>query len=288
MARADLCGELALSQSARQARADAEPLISFAVQEVGVALQDHLDVRRVVPVGGLTLTEITSAYEYQWSGHGVCRSLQVPVARLGLPVDVVRRALPRAPHSPLYGLVSAHLESVARDAERLAAEPLVHSLASATVDLTRALLASAAGTGRASGDTMAETMLSQVRSYVRQHLTEPDLDAERVAAALAISVRQLYRLCAAAGFSLEQWVIDQRLEGARTELADPGSRGRPIAAVARRWGFTDASYFSRRFRQAYGVSPRDWRQADLPRRTSPEEVDRAAAGHRAAPPARPR
>ena len=102
-------------------------------------------------------------------------------------------------------------------------------------------------------------MLTRVRSYVRQHLTEPGLDAEQVAAAHAISVRQLYRLCAAEQFSLEQWVIAQRLEGARGELADPASDHRPIAVVARRWGFTDPSYFSRRFRRAFGVTPRDWR-----------------------------
>jgi AraC-like DNA-binding protein len=282
--RADLTGDLALSRSARQAREDAEPMVSFAVQELGVALQDHLDDRRVVPRGSLTLTEVTSAYEYRWSGHGVCRSLQLPVSRLGLPVDVVRRAVPLAHASPLFGLVSAHLDQVTRDAEVLAAEPLVQSLASATIDLTRALLASAVGAGRAADDALAGTTLTQVRSYVRQHLTEPGLGAEQVAAALAISVRQLYRLCSSARFSLEQWIIEQRLEGARAELADPAGRGRPIAAVARRWGFTDASYFTRRFRQAYGVSPRDWREADVPapvrRAPAPREAAPAAAGHR--------
>jgi AraC-like DNA-binding protein len=257
--RVDLTGDLVFSGSARE---DTAPAVSFAVQEEGVALQDHFDHRRVVPRGGLALTEVASPYEYRWSGHGVCRALQVPVSRLGLPVDVVRRALPLATRSPLYGLVRAHVDQVTRDAEQLAREPLVHALASATVDLARALLASAVGSSRAVDDVAAETMLTQVRSYVRQHLTEPGLDAEQVAAAHAISVRQLYRLCSAAQFSLEQWIIHQRLEGARTELLDAGSRDRSIAMVARRWGFTDPSYFSRRFRQAFGLTPRDWRRAD--------------------------
>jgi AraC-like DNA-binding protein len=256
--RADLTGDLVLSGSGE----DTAPAVSFAVQEEGVALQDHVDHRRLVPRGGLALTEVASPYEYRWSGHGVCRAVQVPVSRLGLPVDVVRRALPLATRSPMYGLVRTHVTQVTRDAEQLAREPLVHSLASATVDLARALLASAVGSSRAVDDVVAETMLTRVRGYVRQHLTEPGLDAEQVAAAHAISVRQLYRLCSAAQFSLEQWVIQQRLEGARTELVDAGSRDRSIAMVARRWGFTDPSYFSRRFRQAFGLTPRDWRRLD--------------------------
>ena len=34
-----------------------------------------------------------------------------------------------------------------------------------------------------------------------------------------------------------------------------------ITAVAHKWGFTDTTLFSRRFREAYGMSPREWRQA---------------------------
>jgi AraC-like DNA-binding protein len=35
----------------------------------------------------------------------------------------------------------------------------------------------------------------------------------------------------------------------------------PIAATARACGFADASHFARRFRGAYGLSPREWQQA---------------------------
>jgi AraC-like DNA-binding protein len=262
--RAEFSGGLALTRSARQARADTAPTVSFAVQQLGVGLQDHLDSRRVVPPGGLALTEIASPYEYRWPARGASAALQLPVSRLGLSVDVVRRAVPLAHRSPLYGLVRAHLQQVTRRAEALAGDPMVDSLASATIELTRALLASAGGGGgRAADDVVAETLLAQVRSYVRQHLTEPGLDVDRIAAAHAISVRQLYRLCSAAEFSLEQWIIHQRLDGARDELAAPGSRDRSIAMVARRWGFTDPSYFSRRFRRSFGMTPRDWRRHDL-------------------------
>lgn len=258
--RVELSGELTLGRSRRQIGADAEPTVSFAVQERGVALHEHLDRQRVVPGGGLAATEVAAPYSYRCAGPVVCRAVQLPLARLGLPVDVVHRALPRIHRSPLYGLVRTHLQQVSRDAELLSTDPTVPSVAAATFDLARALLASAGATGRSVDDVVAETLLTQVRGYVRRHLTEPGLDVERIAAAHAVSVRQLYRVCAAADFSLEQWTIHQRLEGAHRDLADLAHRDRPIAVVARHWGFTDASYFSRRFREAFGAPPRDWRR----------------------------
>src|SRR4051794_21274008 len=162
----------------------------------------------------------------------------------------------------MYGLVRTHVAQVTRDAEQLAREPLVHSLASATVDLAPALLASAVGSSRAVDDAGAGTRLTRGRGYVPRRLTEPGPAPGQVAPAHANSVRQRDPACSAAQFSLEQGVIQRRLEGARTELVDAGSRDRSIAMVARRWGFTDPSYFSRRFRQAFGLTPRDWRRLD--------------------------
>ena len=49
--RADLTGELVLSRSPRQAREDTEPVVSFAVQELGVAVQDHRPPGRLEVVG---------------------------------------------------------------------------------------------------------------------------------------------------------------------------------------------------------------------------------------------
>ncbi|NGO12842.1 helix-turn-helix domain-containing protein [Streptomyces sp. HC44] len=80
-----------------------------------------------------------------------------------------------------------------------------------------------------------------------------------------MSVRVLYRLCAQAGLSLEQWIIEQRLEGAR-------------AAVARAWGFTGPSHFTRRFKTAYGVTPQQWRKALQPRRIASTASDDPSPG----------
>jgi AraC-like DNA-binding protein len=257
--RADLSGGFSLAGTPRQARQESAPVLSLAFLESGAGRHGQFGAQRLLSSGDLTLTDLASPYENQWIGPVASRALQIPADRLRLPMDVVRRALPAAQRSPLFALVRTHVEHLTRDAERLAREPLVHALAATTVDLTRALLSSAAGLEGPATDLLAETLLARVRGYVRQHLTDADLDAATIARAHAVSVRQLYRLCSAADFSLEQWIIQQRLDGARDELRSPGSRERSVAMVARRWGFTDPSYFSRRFRSAYGTTPRNWR-----------------------------
>ena len=65
-----------------------------------------------------------------------------------------------------------------------------------------------------------------------------------------------------------QWVLRRRLARAREQLVDPDLAGVGVAAVARRCGFRDASHFSRRFREEYGVTPREWR-ASRPARPGP-------------------
>jgi len=58
---------------------------------------------------------------------------------------------------------------------------------------------------------------------------------------------------------LVQWLVSARLAAARRDLARPDAATHSVAAVARRCGFTDSAHFARKFRQRYGMSPREWR-----------------------------
>ncbi|MFH9355742.1 helix-turn-helix domain-containing protein, partial [Kitasatospora sp. NPDC017646] len=55
-----------------------------------------------------------------------------------------------------------------------------------------------------------------------------------------------------------QWVRQRRLDACRRELERPSRRQTSVSAVAHRWGFVSHSHFSRAFRDAYGISPREW------------------------------
>jgi AraC-like DNA-binding protein len=123
------------------------------------------------------------------------------------------------------------------------------------VDLVRALVLSAARDPGAPGDAQHASTTARIQAYVSAHLRDPDLGPARIAAANAVSTRTLYTIYEALGTSLERSVLDQRLQGARTDLVSPGRRHHSIAAIARSWGFRNPSSFSQQFRRAFGTTP---------------------------------
>ncbi len=253
-----------LVRTPRHLRMASAPVVALAVQTSGVGRFRQFDAESVVPPGHLMLNDLTAPYDFSWAGAGGSRAIHVPYDRLALPRHVVRVAAPRLRGSPLHDLVRDHLLRLAADAERLAADPGAAPLGTATIDLVRALLVSAAGDEGLTPQVREETLLARVLAWARRHLVEAELGPDRIAAAHNVSVRQLYKACAAGGVSLEQWLIAERLELARAELASAAGRRRSIAATARGCGFADPSHFARRFRQAYGVSPREWQQLAPP------------------------
>ncbi|WP_422769873.1 helix-turn-helix domain-containing protein [Plantactinospora sp. WMMC1484] len=249
-----------LLRTARQARQDAAPVVALSVQRLGDGRHEQLCHRQIVPPGEMLMVDLSAPYDFSWSDEGAAGCIQVPVDQVGLPLDVIRRAAVNLRTSPLYDLVAMHVSQLVRDAERLTADPAADALGRASIELVRALIASAAHTEPLTRTVLAETLLARIRAYVRQHLAEPDLRPATIAAAHNVSLRHLYKVCAQADFSLEQWIIGERLRGARQELRRPESRGRTIATVARRWGFTDPTHFARRFRATYGLTPSEWRR----------------------------
>ena len=119
---------------------------------------------------------------------------------------------------------------------------------------------SAAGEEQSARSALTGALAPRVFAYVRQHLTDRDLTPVTIARAHNISVRYLYKLCDAADVKLVEWIIAERLEGARRDLTSPSRGNRTIAFISQQWGFKDPSHFSSRFRSAYGISPRELQQ----------------------------
>jgi len=102
--------------------------------------------------------------------------------------------------------------------------------------------------------------LASAKQFIDRHLTDRELTAGRVAAAVGLSERQLSRHFAGDGTSLGRYVQGQRVDLAREVLRDPERQGLSIAEVAARCGFASQSHFGRVFRERVGVTPLQWRR----------------------------
>jgi AraC-like DNA-binding protein len=249
---------LRLRRGPRHLRLEGPPVVALSMQTSGLGWFDHMGEQKTVSSGSLTLVDLTAPYSFGWSGLGGNQGLQVGYDVLGLPVDLVRASIGRLPSSPMYSMLQHHLRSLSKDGDALSTDAGAAALGTATTDLLRAFIVSALGDHARARPLLADTETVRIMAFLRSRLSDPELCPEQVAAAHNISVRQLYKVCERAGFSLEQWIITARLEGARAELASPAGRHRKIAAIARGWGFANPSHFTKRFRAAFGVTPREW------------------------------
>jgi AraC-like DNA-binding protein len=128
-------------------------------------------------------------------------------------------------------------------------------LGNLTLDMFDAMLAHILDPGREVLPA-PQALLARVMSYIREHLGDPELSPETVAAAHHISVSYLHRLFASRDLTVAATIRTQRLDRARRELTDPQLASIPIHRIATRWGFRDHATFTRAFRTRYGIPPR--------------------------------
>jgi AraC family transcriptional regulator, positive regulator of tynA and feaB len=114
--------------------------------------------------------------------------------------------------------------------------------------------------GGASIGTAQEATLRRLRRDLRACLGDSELGLASFAKRHGMSTRTLQGLFQAGGSSFSATLTRLRLERAAEMLADPDFDGLSVAEIAFNVGFVNASHFGRRFREAYGVSPRQHRE----------------------------
>lgn len=182
-----------------------------------------------------------------WWFHAVGDDVPDLLTRAG--VDVTGPVLtPAEPHR-LVGLVD---EIIAR----MASDDSTHTIlaASGAAWHLMALLASRGRRGGRRLDPVAQAT-ELLRDRVREHISVADLASTVGLSASHFST--LFRR--ATGYGVLEYQTRQRMARAR-ELLD--TTDLPIAGVAEAVGYEDAFYFSRRFSQVHGMSPRAYRASD--------------------------
>jgi AraC-like DNA-binding protein len=100
----------------------------------------------------------------------------------------------------------------------------------------------------------------RAKTLVKTRLAAFDLDPEQVASAMGLSRSALYRLFEETG-GVAGYIREQRLRRCFSELVRTQSSSMQVAAIAYRWGFSDAAHFSRLFKARFGCSPSEARDA---------------------------
>ncbi|HEU5155691.1 MAG TPA: AraC family transcriptional regulator [Streptosporangiaceae bacterium] len=188
-------------------------------------------------------------------------TVQFPRSLLPLPHKRVRGllAVPISGRHGMGGVLTRWLADLnARGDEFLPSD--IPTLASVTLDLLASVIARCLEAEAAlSPEARRNALRAQINAFVERHLADPALAPQTIADAHHISLRYLQQLFAEEGASPAAWIRHRRLERCRRDLADPRLNGSPVQAIAARWGFTDPTHFSRLFRAAYGLPPRDYR-----------------------------
>ncbi|NGO07603.1 helix-turn-helix domain-containing protein [Streptomyces sp. HC44] len=237
--------------------ADEYLLLGLQTRGTGVVVQDGRTA--VLGPGEFALYDTTRPYTLDFPDRFETVVFQLPRRAPGLSESDLRHitGVTIGADQGLAALLVPFLSRLAAEAGTYRPE-VGDMLARNAGDLLATVVIERLGRGTTRTDAAQQSLLLRIRTFIDAHLADPALSPEAIAAAHHISVRHLQRLFQAEGATVGGWIRRRRLEECRRELGRP-RRARPtVAAVAHRWGFVSPAHFSRAFRAAYGMSPREW------------------------------
>lgn len=203
----------------------------------------------------------TGAQRYRIIAPGAHSYLvvRIPTASIALRhssfTDVIATDLSGVPSA---GVLRGILAALAHPGMEPSIAASAH-LGDAVVAAAHAVIADA----RIPGSATAMSLFNSLVIWIEEHLTDPEVSAEALAAAHFLSPRYVRRVFAANGTTVSAIVRQRRLERIRDELGSPELARVPIRTIAERWAMPDAATFSRAFTRQFGVSPRRYRLLHL-------------------------
>jgi AraC-like DNA-binding protein len=235
-------------------------LISLQVSGVGLVAQDGREAR--LDPGDFACYDSTRPYTLSFNSEFEQLVLHMPrdamVRRIGRTEAWTARRIEAA--SPVGSLVLPFVRRTASIVSEVA--PATASRLSETcLSLVTAALGERLSEGF-QGQTSGRTaLIFRAKAAIESNLHDHALNTEKVAALLCISPRYLQDLFHAEQTTVSDWIWKRRLEKSRRDLADPLRACDSIAQIALACGFSDLGHFSRRYRDAFGASPREDRAA---------------------------
>jgi AraC family transcriptional activator of tynA and feaB len=240
----------------------AEPLLVCLMLSGQCALAQD-DRRATVRAGEYAFVDATRPFVVEIAGLFDALLVSFPsgaVAREVGSTEVIT-AQPYGANSALTAMVATYLKRLA-DTLPMLSDSLFPRLADSAVSLL-AIGAIETAKPRRQNSWTRSTTLKRIKSYSLARLQTPKLSPAKVAAEMGISIRYLHALFRDEGTTFSNWLWAQRLDACRAKICSAEAAQQSIGALALEFGFSNFSHFSRRFRQAYGISARDLRLQTL-------------------------
>jgi AraC-like DNA-binding protein len=108
-----------------------------------------------------------------------------------------------------------------------------------------------------------DKLRERVKFYISAHLADSELSIDKLASVTRCSKRYLHMIFRSEDVSISDYILKARLERCRADLLSPACAHRSITEIAYSWGFNNSNHFSRSFRRAFGIAPRDLRRNPL-------------------------
>lgn len=183
-----------LQRTAQLVRRNTPNSVTFGFQIAGSGFHTQHGLTTEQAEGHLSILDFRFPWHFGLGPDSARGSLVLDVDELGLSTETVRRAAASVRRSPLHGLLHRHLVALTGVADEVPDAQDAAMLGRATVDLARALVATAAVDDPVHTDAWQDTLGLRLMAYLRDHLQDRDMTPETIAAAHAVSVRQLYKL----------------------------------------------------------------------------------------------
>lgn len=249
-----------ISRTAKHVRARPEPYFMAHFQASGSSILRQSGSEARLTAGDCALTTATAPYSWEFEGTFSILVLHFPQSLLRVPYSELQILLGKtlSASEGLGRYLAPFVTSVVRDPESMRG-PAALRLAHTLVDLIATRCLEYIDGECTVVATERDSLFRQIIGYIDDHLSEPGLDAEAIAAAHHVSTRHIQAIVQQRGTTISAWVRACRLDHCRRDLVDPLLRNRSIREIAAHWGILDAAYFSRIFKAEFGESPRQWR-----------------------------
>jgi AraC family transcriptional regulator, positive regulator of tynA and feaB len=244
-------------RSAKDGRGGEEALLLFTAS-AGKQVIDTAYGSAVLQPGTVLLADTRGPGKFVIPHFVRKKSVRIPssalipfLAKTSIPDSLILRTA----DSPLAQILQDLLRGIDRQYSRMSQSEL-EGARNAMLSLIAGLVLGNKAT--AGGSDFLPMLRPRLEQWISEHLQCRTLRVEDIATAHNVSPRTVQRAFASTGDTVRSVVRAHRLAAVRRDLL---TSNQPVATIAHRWGFFDASHLSRMFKDEFAMTPGEFRES---------------------------